>query len=370
VRGNGMTVGRSATGTVWNIQILRFVASAMVLFGHLNHEVTQRPKLEAHGFNPFAPVWWPGGVDIFFVISGFIMYYISVDHFARPGASWRFLERRIIRLVPPYWFFTALALAVMLILPAQMAIHEVRPWQAIASFIFIPALNPQGNAFPILILGWTLEFEMMFYAIFALGLMFRRTTGVAVIAAALLILALGSLVQPLPQPLGFWCNPIVLEFVFGIGVAMLHKRGVRLPIPVGVALAVLGVAALLALKAAGVPGTHWDFRFLWAGVPSLLMVTGLALIPEAERPGPIKRWLVFGGDASYALYLSHPFVLSAVAMVSSRIGITSPALYIGIGFFACLVGAAFVYQFMEQPVYKWLNGQRARLANRTTARSA
>lgn len=365
-----MTIDRSPGGTVWNIQILRFVASAMVLFGHLNHEVTQRAPL-ASGFTAFDPVWWPGGVDIFFVISGFIMYHISAEHFGRPGAPGRFVERRLIRLVPPYWFFTTLALIAMTLLPGEMAQNQSSVWHILASYLFIPAANPAGQAYPVLILGWTLNFEMLFYAIFALGLVFVRRTGLLVIAGVLIAMSAASQLAGLPLPLSSWCSPILIEFLFGIGIAMLRGQGVRLPIPLGWALAAAGAVALVLLQSVGIPGSHWVWRFLWAGAPAALMVGGLALIPEGQ-PGPVKRALILGGDASYALYLSHPFVLSVIAMIVGRIGMTSAAAYIAVSFVACIVAAVLTFLLLERPTYRWITRavERRRAARRAGAPAA
>lgn len=349
-----MTVGRSAGGTVWNIQILRFVAAAMVLFGHLNHEVLQRPDLDVAGFRPFEAVWWPGGVDIFFVISGFIMYHISAGQFGKPGASRQFLERRIIRLVPPYWGFTILVLIAMALFPAQLASNATSPWHSIASFLFIPAANPSGAVFPVLILGWTLNFEMLFYLCFAIGLTQSKRIGTAIICGLLLLLAASFLLQPLPMPFTFWSNTVVIEFLFGIAIAEARRRGVRLSVPVSAALVVAGIGALLLLRGLNLTGHDFGWRFLWAGAPALLLCTGLALVPEAADPGRIKRALVFGGDMSFAIYLSHPFTLTAFAFVMARMGVQDPWLYIAISFIACLVVAGFVFVWIERPVYRWL----------------
>ena len=98
---------RTESQTIGNLQILRLVAAAMVLFGHLNHEVLKKPAL-ASGFVPFQPIWWHCGVDIFFVVSGFIMALITRDSFGQPGAGGQFLRARVMRLVPMYWLFTTL----------------------------------------------------------------------------------------------------------------------------------------------------------------------------------------------------------------------------------------------------------------------
>lgn len=353
-----------SNGSIWGLQVLRFVAASMVLVSHLNHEVLQRPAL-ARGFVPFAPVWWAGGVDIFFVISGFIMYHIAADQFGRPGAAWRFARRRLLRLVPPYWLFTLLALVAMSALPGQMAHNRASLAQIVGSFLFVPVLAPDGRPTPVLILGWTLEFEMMFYAVFALGLLFERPRGLMLIAAVLIGLVAAIGLQPLPMPLGFWANSIVLEFLFGIGIAMAYRRGTRLSRPVGAMLAIAGAAVLVWVMACGWPGVAWIWRFAWAGVPSAMICAGVALMRVAPQPGPVMRAGVFLGDASYALYLSHPFVLSAIAMVLGRLhlaGIGAAWGYIVGAFVACVAASAVIHAAFERPFHDWLSARLTRRA--------
>lgn len=350
-----MTIGRATGGTVWNIQILRFVAAAMVLFGHLQHEVTQRPAMAAD-FRPIDAVWWAGGVDIFFVISGFIMYHIAGHDFGAAGASRKFAVRRLIRLVPPYWAFTLVALAVMALLPQQMAMNSSSLGHILASFAFLPWRNPAGDYFPVLVLGWTLNFEMLFYAIFALGLAFPRRIGLAIITALLLLFAAGHLFDWWDGvwPLEAWRNGMMLEFLFGIGIAMLHERGVRLGAVAAWSVIAAGIAGLLLMPALGWAGGDWTWRFLWAGGPALLLVAGGALIRDEGRPGPVRRLFVFGGDTSYALYLSHPFVLSAAAMAAALMGVHDAWVYIIVAGVACLLAAAAWFVIIERPTYKWL----------------
>jgi len=339
--------------SVWTIQILRLIAAAMVLFGHLNHEVTQRPDI-AVGFVPLAPVWWPGGVDIFFVISGFIMFTIASDKFGVAGAARNFLVRRLVRLVPPYWAFTALALLAMTVLADQMAIHSFTAGQVAGSLLFIPTANPQGLPFPILILGWTLNFEMLFYAIFACGLVLSPRRGLVFIHLALAALALASAWAPLPLPWGSWCNPIVLEFLYGIHIARWRRQGVSLPAWACVALIAGAVVALVLAQSTGIAGTAWTWRFVWAGLPSAMLVCGFAFLPVAARPEGALRALTIGGDASYILYLSHPFVLSAFAMGWSRLHLAQPQAYVATGFVACMVASVALHLWVEKPLHRRL----------------
>jgi peptidoglycan/LPS O-acetylase OafA/YrhL len=349
-----MTVGRSDKGTVWNIQILRFVAAAMVLFGHLNHEVLQRPELDVGNFRPFEMVWWPGGVDIFFVISGFIMYHISADQFSVSGAPRRFLERRFLRLVPPYWAFTGLVLLAMVIFPRQLAYNNTSLWHIVASLLFIPANNPSGLALPVLILGWTLNFEMLFYVCFAIGLSQTRGRGVMVISAILLLLAISMAFGPYPAPFSFWCNSIVLEFLFGMAVAAARRKGVRISTALAILLGVAGVLLLFVLSGTGIAGVDFRWRFLWAGIPALLLCAAVALVRESPTPGSLKRLFIFGGDMSFAVYLSHPFTLTVMAFLATRLGLDDPWMYIFVSFFACLLAAAAIFVWFERPLYRWL----------------
>ena len=359
-----MAIDRSARGTVWNIQILRFVAAAMVLFSHLNNELSKFPAM-AGDYIRFQPVWWPGGVDIFFVISGFIMYYIAFDMFGRPGASVDFMQRRLVRLLPPYWFFTTLTLAAMLIVPRYMTLSEILPTQVLGSYLFMPALNAQGRPFPVLVLGWTLEFEMLFYAFFAIGLCFRRIIGIAIVAILILATSALNFHFPLPMPLAFWADPILLEFLFGIGIAMAYRRGIRLNVWTAALVTAVGIAALLWLQVNGYPNSGWRYRFLWAGLPSTLICASIALVPESPRPGVFKRALVLLGDSSYALYLSHPFVLGAVAVVVLRIGLADPWAYIVVAGMACVVASVAFHLLMEKPVHACLSKRvSARIASR------
>jgi peptidoglycan/LPS O-acetylase OafA/YrhL len=353
---------------IWGLQCLRFVAAAMVLISHLNHEVLQRPALDA-GFVPFAPVWWAGGVDVFFVISGFIMLHVSADQFGRPGAVRRFAERRIVRLVPLYWMFTLLALVAMALLPGQMAHNRVTPAQIVGSLLFIPVAAPDGRATPVLILGWTLEFEMLFYAVFAAGLGLPRRRGITMIVMVLLVLAAlalvpplsGPLSGPLPLPLGFWANPIVLEFLFGMGLALAFGRGWVIPRAAGLVLAGLGIAALVWVQARGWPGHAWMWRMAWAGVPSLLICAGVVLAPGRARPGAVARLFILLGDASYALYLSHPFALSLMAMAAARMPFLGAAGYIAMAFAVCVAVSVVIHLWIEGPLQRAI---AARLAQR------
>ena len=151
---------------------------------------------------------------------------------------------------------------------------------------------------------------MFFYAVFALAIMLPRRNAVfAVTTLFALLVALGLLVR-LPQPFAFWFSPIILEFCFGMLIALAWRDGWRLP---RWASLLLIAAALAAYAASAVWGPFVAWRALEWGVPGAMLVAALALAKETPAPGPVARAFVFLGDASYSLYLVHAIVIPARA---------------------------------------------------------
>lgn len=343
---------------IGNLQILRLIAAAMVLFGHLNHEVLKKPVL-AQGFVPFQPIWWHCGVDVFFVVSGFVMVLITRDSFGKPGAATAFFRARVIRLVPMYWLFTTLTLLAMMLVPTEMRHHTTNWRQVLGSYLFVPlTMNADGAPRPVMILGWTLNYEMLFYAVFALAMRLDRRRGLMAVGAMLIALVGAGMLFALPMPFKVWCDPIILEFGLGMGLYGLWQRFGPLPAWAGLAIAGQGFAAMAVFMAGGI-ANHFDAgRVIWGGVPAAMIATGVLMIRERAAPGPARRLAMLGGDASYALYLSHPFVLSAVALVCARAGLVSAPLYIGGALIACLGFSVVFHCKCEKPfqllVRQWL----------------
>jgi exopolysaccharide production protein ExoZ len=146
-----------------------------VLFFHVERELfSARPGAFGSLFVDFA---WLGqvGVDIFFVISGFIMYFVHRGDFARPGMVKRFFLRRLVRVVPTYWLLTTLTVVGLVLLPGLFNSRTTDWGWITASYLFVPWQSPAGDISPPVGPGWTLNYEMYFYVIFgSLLLMPRR----------------------------------------------------------------------------------------------------------------------------------------------------------------------------------------------------
>lgn len=311
--------------TYIGVQILRGLAAFLIVVFHAGLMVQDRfPGSGDHWTLRFGAA----GVDIFFPISGFVMLLSTRALVGRSDGWLTFIRRRIIRIVPLYWLATTAKLLAVLTVPA-LALHtDTNWWHTVASYLFVFARDDGGSAQPLLPVGWTLNYEMFFYAVMAAVLFWRKPLVPWTAAAMLLTAAASAFVPPALTPLTV-CHPIVLEFVAGMGIAALALRGVRLGTVAAAGLAVLALAMMAATDALD-PATVERGRLLYWGVPgALLLFAAVTLEPWiAARNWRLLRLI---GDASYALYLSHGFVLPVCAILLLRLGLD------GIG------GAAFAF---------------------------
>jgi len=334
---NGATT-RQAAGTAPErlvlVQVLRGMAALLVLLGHVQEQLAV--AMAKAGMPPWPRLAWPGGfgVDLFFCISGFIMVVTSARLFGQPGATRNFLRRRALRLVPLYWLATG-AFGMVLALGTQPGpAQPVQAWLASLLFIPYPTRGIEGDmVFPLLSLGWSLNYEVLFYLLFSVAIVLpARRAVLAVWAALLLLTAAGAVLEPDHPALVFWSRPIVLEFGMGMLVGLGWLTGRRLPASWCTALALAALAWLLAdplnmtQAGRGAPTPNDLMRLLGWGMPAAL---ALAAAVALQRPaGHTARasallqpvaWLARLGDWSYALYLFHPFMLIAMAHVWLRL---------------------------------------------------
>lgn len=297
-------------GTIISVQILRALAAIAVAVCHAAQNLDRfaiAPN-PSHYFLSGA-----AGVDLFFVISGFVMAYASEPLFGSSSGAVTFLSHRLIRIVPLYWLATTFYVAVAILIPRLGG--TAYPVSTItASFLFVPVPRPDGGLQPVLAQGWTLNYEMFFYAIFAVAVLAPRRKAVVLATIALVLTVLiGRFFAPLPPVLSFWTDSIVLEFVFGMLLGLAYRQGVKINPLLGVALITIGFA--------GFAFTDFDSlavrpRFLAWGVPAALVVAG-ATFGRFSLRSPGWRMLAVVGNASYALYLTHTFALRPLVPVAA-----------------------------------------------------
>jgi peptidoglycan/LPS O-acetylase OafA/YrhL len=349
-----------------HIQLLRGLAALSVAFLHAQHDAQGLAERTARSFEAISVFPFMAGVDVFFVISGFVMVYASGPLYGAEGARGVFLARRFARIAPLYWAVTSLYLAVVLTAPSLLNSPSPSAWMVVASYLFIPATRSDGLVQPLYSLGWTLNYEMFFYALFALVLVFPLKRAVVVLMALLIGLSVaGSLVR-FPQPLRFWTDPIVLEFAFGVGLGWLKLQGVTLSRPWRWALSILGVA-LLMLVTTEIGQSVGFVRPLHWGIPAALLVAAAAF--GEARPDAVVRSTRVGaalGDMSYAIYLIHPFVIRGFSEVVFRAGLAEtlgPIGFIVLALVATLGSSWVVHLAFERPATRFLRDRlKPRLA--------
>jgi peptidoglycan/LPS O-acetylase OafA/YrhL len=291
-----------------NIQALRAIAANGVLISHL-FIVEQK---YSHGGAVLSANAHLGafGVDLFFVISGFIMATIAQN------ASWqKFLFDRAMRILPPYWFYTTLVLIVSFYVPAYVNSSFEHPPSIWRSYLLIPE-----SVGPLLAVGWTLMHEMYFYFCFALIICwtgaFRLKITSLLLLWAVAVIFLNAVVQltEISDPVvAVMTHPLTLEFIFGVAAGIVIQRnGAAFAVSTFVGGIIIFMLILsMSDDALGlIDGRNWK-RVILVGAPCALIVYGLVGI-EIKSKQTAPYWLVALGDASYSTYLSHVLVLSAI----------------------------------------------------------
>jgi exopolysaccharide production protein ExoZ len=327
---------------ILSVQYLRGCAALMIVFVHLGLQ------LKRVGYEGHWPYFLSAGVDIFFVISGFIMWITT----ARGMTTLEFFRRRLLRIVPLYWLLTSVILVALIAFPDAVQSGQINRWHVFGSYLFIPTVHPiLGIMQPLLIPGWTLNYEMFFYVIFGLALILPITSRLIVVSTILFVLALFPFLVKVPPltAVEFYTYGIILEFAFGMTLGWLYILGARVSLAIAWAILLLGAGAIV------LTADSFAYRGLRVGVPALLVVAGAVMI---ERLGgvPNIRGLHFLGNASYSLYLSHTIVLSIVGQFWRRfpVGLFPGGLIL----FACISVAsaitvgALIYLYVEMPMLR------------------
>lgn len=332
------------------VQWLRGIAALMVVYHHVAFQLSRAggPKLPAAALGA-------AGVDLFFVISGFIMWITTVPARLPPG---EFLIRRATRIVPLYWAVTAFMVALTLVLPHLLNTARFDVTHAVASFLFIPVRHPvMDEILPLYVQGWTINYEVFFYLAMGLCLFAPPKAWFGVLVGTLCLFSLGGaagLAESSNAAVVFLTRPILLEFCFGLASGWLYlnlrAKGAGWPALAGLGIVLLLGSTLLDLHF-GPNGTD-PVRLLAWGAPAWLVVTGLALWERdrgAFRTGALSRL----GDASYSIYMTHIIVLPLAAMAwqSAGFGLRGvPGAAYAICVFApvCAVGWA-SYRLLERP---------------------
>ncbi len=334
------------------VQALRAVAAFLVVLLHAFETWGERVDPAAPGVS-----WDNGaaGVDIFFIISGFVMVISSRRLVDRPGAWLTFLRHRVVRIVPLYWLLTTAKIVAVMVL-GGVVLRTSLDFKSVAeSYLFLPVTDSAGHFRPVLPVGWTLTYEFLFYLFFAAALAMRVDV-LCVVIPGLGLVAVAALVRTEAWPA--WTilfDTIVVEFVFGVALAKWTLQGFRLPPAIAGAFILFGFGLILVL-----PMISENARVLSWGTPAFAIVAG-AVSLEPFVVTALPRWLLTLGDASYSIYLSHGFVLPALGLLFGRFARPGPWTE-GLTIILCLlfgsvIGWA-VFRLIESPMLRALRRDR------------
>jgi len=296
----------SSSKKIQNIQGLRGIAVLLVVLAHM------LPTEQKYAqFDYILPNWLEiggSGVDLFFLISGFVMVAVTQQAFQSKLEIQRFLYHRFTRIYPLYWFYTTAVLVVWLLFPHLINNSQDNQVNILESFLLIPQ-----NIYPLLMVAWTLIYEIYFYLIFAILLFFPKENLLLGLAVWTVTLIGGYYFLPVDNAfVSIYFGPLVIEFIAGCLVAKFYFsqeiRGNATIIALVALIFWAGGYALLQPE-----GRGWT-RVLVFGVPSVLALYA-ALLYEKKHAVTMPKWLCQIGDASYSIYLSHILVLGVLGKV-------------------------------------------------------
>jgi peptidoglycan/LPS O-acetylase OafA/YrhL len=314
------------TRTIENLQILRAFAAINVVIYHVIGIST------SYGFEPtqlvFLEGWGANGVDIFFVLSGFVILHSQLQ---RKRSAWVFFKLRIIRIVPVYWFITLAAVLMYSIIPSSSINSDAPSITRVFESLFFLSEAISGE-YPVIGVGWTLEWEMFFYLIFALSLVFTQwNKSYLFIFLSLLFISLIT------------SEYIIIEFLLGMFIAYVFNY-FKIRHQLGLIIAIVGFIFLFfSINQLESFNLH---RLVKWGIPSFLIVLGLVYANQFSSP-----LLNYLGEASYSIYLIHCLVISAFYKV-----IPFTSLPLNNDFFAiacliaCILSGVILYSFIEKPL--------------------
>jgi peptidoglycan/LPS O-acetylase OafA/YrhL len=282
-----------------SLQILRAIAAWLVVY---HHYIQKFYGFNSDSiFNSFFSYRGGFGVDIFFVLSGFVMYITAT----RPSTGgWSFFIKRLFRVLPAYWFFSLLLIFLVSMIPEQFPNNQYTLETLIYSMLFIPHENPSGlGVYPFLTVGWTLNYEVLFYSILAMCIFLNKKNAIYICSSVILIAPL-LFINESHTLLSVIKSPLMWQFVFGVAVAWLYQRFniIKDFNPVfGIVSILISVVLLTGVLGYGV---------VHKTIAATLILFGFILINDSINFNSIfVRFLMRLGDYSYSTYLCHILVI-------------------------------------------------------------
>ncbi|BBT50818.1 TPA: acyltransferase family protein [Acinetobacter baumannii] len=322
-----------------SIQYLRGLAALAVVLHHASGAILVHYAVNQKDFYS----WGAGGVDLFFIISGFIMMYIT---FGKEVNVRDFLYKRVIRIYPIFYVYATIALLIFLISPESINRSASLPTKILPSYLLIPYTEFVN----LVQVAWTLVYEVHFYFLFAISLLLINKYRYIFTGIFLSIFSISSLLNYESFYLKYISDPIILEFLLGMILYFLVNK--KITIDLMFLLFAFFTAFLILRINGGLPE-----RVIYYGFPSFILMYLILKLEYKKfflnKDNIFSKVLLKLGDSSYSLYLSHSFVLGAGVIILNKIHLinnnTVQVLIIILSIGAVIWGWI-SYKFIEKPL--------------------
>lgn len=321
-----------------NLQVLRAFAAISIVFLHIMY-YSMMFKFNSP-FLKFFYGWGLYGVDLFFVLSGFIIYHIQINN----NYSWfEFLKRRIVRVFPIYFILTILVSITHLIYSNFYLSLELTKKFFFSSIFFLSKIL--AYEYPIIRHGWTLEFEMYFYLAFSFLVFFRKKPSLIWLFLIILLLIISI------------NNIIFLEFYIGVLISYFFQKKIIINLNYAKFIFFIGIFFLLIgsifrekiLSEISVG----SYRIFFYAMPSALILIGALYLKQIKN-----KFLIFLGNSSYSIYLMHIFVIAALYKAKVLLSLNiNENLFAFTVFFMSIMSSLVIYLILEKPSYMYLKNK-------------
>ncbi|MGE8482725.1 MAG: acyltransferase family protein [Pseudomonas sp.] len=341
-----------------SLQAARGLAALMVVAFH--SLFISAKYVESKSFPPEIFFFGQTGVDLFFVISGFVMIIAFRNKFGKKGEISNFLKGRFFRIYPTYWVYFFAVFIIFQIRPEMMNSSQSGNIDLTASLLLLPA-----STLPLLMVAWSLIHEVWFYLIFAVILLLPPKWVLSAFSFWLIAIIYASLFTATPENpyLRVMTHAFSLEFIFGalagIAYLKLSKRPASSPLAVAL-MALTGLGAIAYSLSAGtvngsdvIQSISLERAFAVGGGYTLLLLA--FALQESNNRLKVFSFLKLTGDMSYSLYLSHILTLSVCGRVWLSLGLTGSGAWGTIVFWAASYSAVILvaylsYRLIEKPL--------------------
>lgn len=287
------------------------------------------------------------GVDFFFVLSGFIIYFVHADHIGKPALAISYISRRAFRILPAYWAVLAFML---LSLPFQKIWPTISTDWLFGQLVLLGKTLWVGQA-------WTLQHEFLFYGFFLLLILIGRTAWLLMLAwiVACVSIAYGKADVPRSTLFDIVFHPYHAMFLVGIITAQMTRASARAwrYYCLSVSVSVFGCIAFLSYFNASL-SSHSANRYYCATAFGNACLVALIVMSRAKISTPkLFSWL---GKISYSMYICHGLVFMVFYSLCIRMNaqaLIAPVLIFTVGTLACIAVSALMQRWIEVPAIEF-----------------